>query len=174
MTELVSGSPVSVSPVSPPWILTGSAVALLSSRGVILLAHYETSPVGAYDEWALGVLTVRGPCIVEMLVTSALSMRGGRENWGFPKQLANLKWTQRGAHVEFCAENDIYRLRACGPRFPLSLRGFCTQTLNGQEVRVPLFLQGKARMAWRGKQIALLIEDFIFEVKEATPGVRTD
>jgi len=153
--------------ITPPWLLTGSAAAFLSPRGVVLLAHYETSPVGPYDEWALGVLTLRGPRIVEMLVTSALSMRGGRENWGFPKQLANLKWARRGVNIEFRAENEIYRLRACGPRFPIRLRGFCAQTLNGHDVRVPLSLWGRARFAWRGKQIALLIEDFVFEVKEA-------
>ena len=172
MNSTVPDSPVSPSPVSvstPPWRLTGSAVALLSPRGVVMLVHYDTSPVGSYDEWARAVLALRGPRIVEMLVTSEASMRGGRENWGFPKQLAKLQWMQRGPRIEFRTQNAIYRLRAGGPSVPLRLRSFCVQTLHGQDVRVPFFIEGKARLALRGRQIALLMEDFVFDVERPQP-----
>ncbi len=134
-----------------------------------MLVHYETSPVGPYDEWARGVLTGQGPRIVEMLVTSQDSMRGGRENWGFPKQLAALHWKQRGNYIEFQGESETYRLRAWGPHFPLSAKGFCVQTLNGQDVRVPLKIKGQARLAWRGRQAALLVENFVFHVDWPEP-----
>ncbi|HEY0073370.1 MAG TPA: hypothetical protein VGB77_04650, partial [Abditibacteriaceae bacterium] len=71
--------------MKPPWTLTGSMALLWSQRGALMLVHYESSPVGPYDEWARGVLTRQGPRIVEMLVTSEDSSRSGRENWGFPK-----------------------------------------------------------------------------------------
>ena len=150
-----------------PWHLAGSAALLLSARGAVALVHYEASPVGPYDEWARCVLTARGPRVVEMLVTSPDSMRAGRENWGFPKRLAQLKWKKHAGRVSFEAPAAIYRLRACGPRFPLRVKFFCVQTLGGQDVRVPFELGGKARLAWRGRQMALLIEEFVFKEKEA-------
>jgi hypothetical protein len=155
--------------MKPPWTLTGSMALLWSQRGTIMLVHYESSPVGPYDEWARGVLTGQGPRIVEMLVTSEHSRRGGRENWGFPKQLAHLHWQQRGKRIEFQSESRMYRFRACGPRFPLSAGGFCVQTLNGQDVRVPLKIKGQARLAWRGRQVALLVENFVFHVDWPEP-----
>lgn len=134
-----------------------------------MLVHYETSPVGPYDEWARGVLTLQGPRIVEMLVTSEDSMRGGRENWGFPKRLAGLDWRQNEERVEFQKAYETYRLRAWGPRFPLRAKGFCVQTLNGEDVRVPMFMEGKAQLAWRGRQMAFLIENFVFDVDWPEP-----
>ena len=148
-----------------PWRLTGNAALLLSQSGGVALVHYESSPVGPYDEWARGVLTWRGPRVVEMAVTSEDSKRAGRDNWGFPKQLENLCWQQREDHIEFRRETEIYRLRACGPRFPFRVKFFCVQTLNRQEVRVPFRMEGKARLAWRGRQIALIVEDFVFDVE---------
>ncbi len=148
-----------------PWRLTGNAALLLSNSGGAALVRYQTSPVGAYEEFARCVLTKRGPRVVEMLVTSEKARRGGIENWGFPKQLADLRWQQRAKRIEFRKGDAVYRLRAFGPRIPLCVRFFCVQTLNNQEVRVPFSLRGKARLAWRGRQIALLVEDFVFDVE---------
>ncbi len=162
MTSSFIPPPSSLAP--SPWLLTGSAALLLSARGAIMLVHYESSPVGPYDEWACCVMTMRGPRVVEMLVTSADSVRAGRENWGFPKQLAPLKWQRRGARVSFESPSAIYRLGACGPRFPVRVKFFCVQTLDGEDVRVPFELEGAARLAWRGRQIAVVIEDFAMKV----------
>lgn len=164
LRDAASGS----SSFPPPWRLTGSAAVLLSKRGAVALVHYDSSPVGPYDEWARSVVTQDGPRVVEMAVTSEASCRAGRENWGFPKVLANLTWQQRGARIEFRKdEATVYRLRACGPRFPVRLSFFCVQTLNGRDVRVPFHIAGKARLAWRGRQIALLLEEFVFDVEKA-------
>lgn len=152
-----------------PWHLTGSAALLLSKSGGVALVHYETSPVGSYEEFARGILTRRGPRVVEMLVTSEASRRGGRENWGFPKELAALSWQKRGARVEFRKSGEVFRFRVCGPRFPVRLRFFCVQTLQNQDVRVPFFIEGGARLAWRGRQIAVLLDDFIFDVEAPEP-----
>ena len=129
-----------------------------------MLVNYQSSPVGPYDEWARCIMTWRGPRVMEMLVTSADSMRAGRENWGFPKQVAHLKWQRRGGQVEFHSAHEIYRLRVCGPRLPLRVKFFCVQTLDGEDVRVPFELEGAAQLAWRGRQIAVVIEDFAMKV----------
>ena len=142
---------------------------LFSKRGAVMLVHYDSSPVGPYDEWAHGVLTRQGPRIVEMMVTSENSMRAGRENWGFPKRLANVHWRQYEKRIEFQTESEIYHLRVWGPHFPLNAKGFCVQTLNGQDVRVPMQIQGQARLAWRGRQVALLVEKFVFHVDWPEP-----
>ena len=151
------------------WLLTGSAALLLSPRGLVALVHYETSPVGPYDEWARIVFTRSGPRVVDMAVTSEESMHAGRANWGFPKRLAKLSWKRSGARLEFWTESENYRLRLRGPRLPMRAKFFCVQTLEGREVRVPLKSSGQARIAWRGRQIALLIEDFVFEVNPPVP-----
>ena len=153
----------------PPWTLTGSMALLLSKRGVEMLVHYESSPVGPYDEWALGVLSFQGPRIIDMLVTSEDSMRGGRENWGFPKRLAALAWNQDEKRIEFQKAREKYRLHAWGPRLPLHFKGVCVQTLNGQNVRVPMAIRGQARLAWRGRQMTLLVENFFFDVDWPQP-----
>lgn len=154
---------------APPWNLTGSAALLLSKSGGVALVHYETSPVGPYDEFSCGILTRRGPRVVEMLVTSDASRRGGRENWGFPKELGALSWQKRGAHIKFRNGGEIFRFRAWGPRFPVRLRFFCVQTLRNQDVRVPFLIIGKVRLAWHGRQITLLLEDFNFDVEAPKP-----
>ena len=97
----------------PPWNLRGSALIFLQRAStrtaahaafsqvwpswlprVLALVHYDDSPVGAYDERAVVALTWRGAAVVEMQVNRELSRRGGRENWGYPKTLAQLSWRE--------------------------------------------------------------------------------
>jgi len=78
-----------------PWELAGSALVFLdfSQRrlGVHALVHYDSSPVGAYDERALAVLTRRGPSVVQMQVNSQAEL-GLPENAGRFK-LAKARFT---------------------------------------------------------------------------------
>ena len=168
--ESKSHSPIPL----PPWQLTGSAIATLEkvrlNSGVLFpfalraLVHYDSSPVGAYDEFAIIALTNRGLSVVEMFVNSEDAMIGGRRGWGFPKQLAHLSWRQRGARIEFQLEEKIVRFLATRIWFRLSLRGFVIQQLNGENVRVPVKIRGHARIAFHGKQIALMMEGFEMQV----------
>lgn len=148
----------------PPWHLTGAALALLSRRGALLLVHYETSPVGPYDELAVATVKPFGPTVLRMLVSREASRDGGRHIWGFPKETTPLKWTQREHRVTFQGNRCIWRARAVGPRLPLKLRAWTVQNLRGERVRVPFEVRGRARLAWCGRVPCVLLEEMILRV----------
>lgn len=137
---------------SAPWKLKGQAAAWLEGFGLRLWVRYSDSPVGAYDEWALVKLTIRGPSVVEMWVDSENSRRGGRGNWGFPKELAQFKTDFRGP-------------RGFGISFPIRARFWTAQSLDGKTVKVPGEIVGRARLAFRGRQVAICLEEFSLKVE---------
>jgi hypothetical protein len=165
-------------PLKPPWFLRGSAIVMLcrlspSHRrqsllpfGIRALVHYEYSPVGAYDEMAIAVLSRRGPTVVQMPVTSELSMMSGRANWGFPKTLLRMSWKRRGNKIEFRTTHQTFRARTFGVSIPLKLRLVSTQMLNQKRVRVPIAIGARARLAFCGRQLAVCVENFEMMVKE--------
>jgi len=165
----------------PPWRLRGCAIVTLEkvsaltswgtrNSGVLFpiglraFVHYDSSPVGIYNEVAHVALTKRGPSIIEMYVDSVAAQIGGRRGWGFPKELATLSWRKRGARAEFQHENQVFHFRVSRIGFPVSLRAFVVQNLNGECVRVPFKIRGRARLAFSGRQCALWVEDFGFDV----------
>ncbi len=113
----------------PPWALAGRAVLLLlrmpvpwvrhqgglpehlqphynGGPGLAMLVAYDDSPVGPYRE----LLFSPGTCfrdrryvITRILVDSPESTRGGRANWGIPKETVPIDWpapSERGVeHV---------------------------------------------------------------------------
>ncbi|MDQ3815544.1 MAG: acetoacetate decarboxylase family protein [Armatimonadota bacterium] len=164
-----TGHPVTPSPCHPvpppPWHLTGTAVLLPCGwRSALSLIRYDDSPVGPYNELALGVLTRHGPSVIGMWVTSEASLIGGRANWGYPKQLANLRWEREGERVVFQANGRVWQVRPWGPVISLGLKLWTVQILNDQRVRVPLHVQGRARLAFQGRRWALFIEPFELDV----------
>lgn len=154
------------------WTLSGSGVLLLrDASSVLALVHYDSSPVGAYDEFAVTELSRRGPSVMEMLVTSEASRQAGRELWGFPKELANLSWRQNAQRIVFQKKGECFRFRATGFSFPLKAKAWTNQILNGQNVRVSCAIEGRARLAFRGKQIALILENFEMRVFPPIPNL---
>lgn len=144
-----------------PWHLTGQAVAFLASPLTVrLLVNYQNSPVGPYLEHALVRPTWRGPHVFQMGVTCEASLRGGREIWGFPKTLENLSWNRSGTRIIFRRETQTFRVRACGPRFPLASSFWAIQNHNGQTVCVPGRIRATAQLAFQGRQIALFLPTF--------------
>lgn len=155
-----------------PWTLRGSALVMLTrlaprhrtqsllSFGVRALVHYEYSPVGAYDEMAIAVLSKYGPTIVQMPVTSPDSVIGGRANWGFPKTLLRISWKKRGKRIEFHSPHQTFRARVFGISIPIKVRLASTQMFNQKRVRVPVAIGGRARLAFCGRQISVFIENF--------------
>ncbi len=144
-----------------PWILHGEAAIMLASPFCTrLLVNYRDSPVGAYREHALARLTWRGPHVFQMSVDLVASMIGGRKIWGFPKTLETLSWKKRENRLEFRRKSQVFRLKSVGPSFPLALGFWTVQSLNGREVRVPGQIRARARLAFRGRQIGLMVEDF--------------
>ena len=151
--------------MQPLWTLNGSGVLLLRDvKSAIACVHYTDSPVGAYDEFAVIEISWRGPSVTEMLVTNEASRKAGRELWGFPKELENLNWQQNATRIVFQKERETFRWRAFKFSFPVRAKIWTSQILNGQNVRVPGAIEGRARIAFRGKQIALLLENFQMQV----------
>jgi len=141
--------------------LTGYAVLFLRGwRGLLAIIHYDSSPVGPYDELAVSILSARGPTVVEMYVNSPASMIGGRAGWGFPKQLARLHCERWGRRLSFRCGNRTKRVRSCGPVFPLRANLWTVQLLEGQRVRVPVSIEGRARLGFQGRRVALILEQF--------------
>jgi len=149
----------------PPWELEGAAIVFLHDwRSVLALVRYDASPVGPYEELAVATLTVHGPTVTEMVVNSALSMMGGRRGWGFPKVLGALRWRQSGQRIIFDAGNHRYRVKMTMAALPIKLNGWCWQILDGRRVRVPVQLRGRARVAWQGRRIAVVVELLVLRV----------
>lgn len=150
------------------WTLYGSGVLLLrDARRALALVHYDASPVGAYDEFAVIELSFRGPRVTEISVTSAASRDAGRALWGFPKTLENLSWKRSGRHIVFQSDYETFRFRIAKLSFPIRAKAWTNQTLNGRKVRVPCAISGRARIAFRGKQWALFLEEFGLQVFQA-------
>ncbi len=153
-----------------PWHLTGQAVAFLAAPLTLrLLVNYASSPVGPYLEHALSIPTLRGPRVIQMSVDSEASKIGGREFWGYPKTLENLSWRCDGKHLIFRRENQTFRLRICGPSFPIALPFWTIQTLNGADVCVPAHIKARLKLAFRGRQIALFVEEFAMTFEPPQP-----
>lgn len=153
-----------------PWHLTGQAVSFLAAPLTLrLLVNYRSSPVGPYLEHALGVPTWLGPRVTQMSVDSEASMISGREIWGYPKTLEQLSWLRDGDKLIFRRKNQIFRLRIWGPTFPIVAPFWTIQTLDGENVRVPAQLKARARLASRGRQIAIFLEDFAMTFEPPQP-----
>lgn len=149
---------VEVAVPEAPWVLQGEAVAFLSSHfSLRLLVRYSYSPVGPYLEHALATVTRRGPHVFQMSVNLDASKRGGRQIWGFPKTLESLTWRGTGNRLVFRRELQTFRVRAFGPSFPLALPFWSAQQKEGKWVRVPGKISGRARLGFRGRQLALVL-----------------
>jgi hypothetical protein len=94
-----------------------------------------------------------------MQVDSHASWRGGRRGWGFPKTFTTIVWQRRGNRMKVRANGETFRWRAVGPAIPISLRAFTVQRFRGEDVRVPVVVAGRARLAWRAKQIGVVLGD---------------
>jgi hypothetical protein len=152
--------------VPPPWELSGTALLFLE-RGLFAprlraraLVHYTHSPVGVYNEVAVAALTQRGLSVVDMPVNLEASRVGGRAGWGYPKSLAAIEWHQHSNRVLVRFEGRVWRARVFGPLFPVRLSASTAQTLNGEDVRAPFHIAGRARLAWNGRRLALFVEEF--------------
>jgi hypothetical protein len=151
--------------MKPLWDLRGSGVLLLrDARRALALVHYDDSPVGGYDEFAVIELSFCGPSVTEISVTSQASRDAGRALWGFPKTLEKLNWKCERRHLIFQSERETFRFRITRFSLPITATAWTNQTLNGRKVRVPVAISGRARIAFRGRQWALFLEEFELQV----------
>ena len=148
-----------------PWTLHGAALLFLDRDnggkiGARVWVHYTDSPVGAYDEMAFAVLTKRGVRVLEMPVTLERSMIGGRAIWGFPKTLENIEYSMLRNRVAVRHRGQTIRARISQFSFPIKLRAWTIQTLDGANVRVPISIRGRVHFAARGRKLGVFIRDF--------------
>ena len=153
-----------------PWSLAGEfVVALVRARpsgptmppgvhrvpgpNLVVGARYDDSPVGPYLELALSeparVGARLGMCVTTMVVTTSESRRGGRANWGFPKELGTLDWSCEGdTRVLRWHEREIVvRATPIGPPLPTLVPSLMLQRRADGPVAASARLSGRARTA---------------------------
>jgi hypothetical protein len=105
-------------PPEAPWTMGGECLLALVRRrsadrsplpeglhplpgpAVVLAEAYTRSPIGPYiavavaEPAAIGLRP--GLCFTTVAVNSSECRVAGRQNWGFPRELANLGWSARG------------------------------------------------------------------------------
>ena len=148
-----------------PWTLHGESLAFLARDetgkiGVRAFVCYADSPVGAYNEMAFAVLTTRGVRVTQMPVTLEHSMIGGRAIWGFPKTLESIEYSMLRNRVVVRHRGATIRSRISAFSFPIKLRAWTIQTLDGTTVRVPISIRGRVHFAWLGHKLGVLLRDF--------------
>jgi hypothetical protein len=78
-----------------PWRLHGELILILTRWGGVMLADYQGGTL-AYHE----LIVFRPGCVVaHIYVDSEQSLRGGREIWRLPKELADFTWSRTHVHV---------------------------------------------------------------------------
>ncbi|KAH9072778.1 hypothetical protein EDB83DRAFT_2672951 [Lactarius deliciosus] len=94
----------------------------------VVLVRYEDSPVGPYDELALGFHGFANPYqkstnwrITNIYVSSLQSAWNGRRNWNIPKHLARFKFVSLGPNTSI----EVSLLDAEKPFFTASLSDSC-------------------------------------------------
>ena len=81
----------------PPWQLNGEFIvvpALVRPRalGGVLLANYTSGTLAYRELIVFSHATARGMVISHIYVDDEQSLRGGREIWGLPKELATFEY----------------------------------------------------------------------------------
>jgi hypothetical protein len=104
-----------------------------------------------------------------MYVDSSQSRDAGRALWGFPKVLSDLQWKSGRSHITFRKEQEYFRVRAVGFSLPFRVRAWTVQVLEGALVRVPVEVSGRAKLGFRGRQLALILEAFEMQVYAPQP-----
>lgn len=118
-----------------------------------MAARYTDGPVGAYLELATAsparIGARAGFCVTTMAVNSDQSLRGGRANWGFPKELSSLRWAAEGDRWSLrCDDRGLtIEARPRGPAVPVVAPVYCLQRREDGPVVVLGWLRGRARPA---------------------------
>jgi len=116
---------------------------------MVAAVRYTRTPVGPYLELAVGepawLQRRPGLAITTMVVDSPASRLGGVANWGFPKEMGVLRWTDDGTFRSLTwADRDITVRAAANPRrgMPAWVPVQAIQPMQGGDVFVPGRLWG--------------------------------
>ena len=126
-------------------------IAPLPGPAVLVAERHAESPAGPFATFVLGRparLGARvGICFTTAAVSSTDSRMAGRHHWGFPGELATLRWDAGlDEHVLRWEERGIVvRARFRGPAIPLAVPFRAVQRREDGLVVVPGHLRGRAR-----------------------------
>jgi hypothetical protein len=110
---------------APPWHLQGELVivpALVRPRalGGVMLADYRSGTLRYHELIVFSRATPRGMVVSHIYVDSEQSLRGGREVWGLPKELAEFELGRGAFSVRQDGETLLRaRIRRRRGRLPL-------------------------------------------------------
>ncbi len=152
-----------------PWALRGEAIIGFARRRppvalpdgitpapgptMITASRFTSSPVGPYLQLSVAVparLGARpGWCVTELVVDRQDARTGARLNWGFPAELAVLRWREddAGRALEWEERGLVVRARGRGPKVPLAVPHRAIQHRGDGPVVVPDRLLGLFRVA---------------------------
>ncbi|MDQ6796800.1 MAG: acetoacetate decarboxylase family protein, partial [Actinomycetota bacterium] len=120
---------------------------------LILGARYDQSPVGPYLELAVcepARLGGRiGMCVTTMVVNTVEARRGGRANWGMPKELGTLDWSadDDDRTLTWAERGLTLRARPMGPPLPALVPFRSIQVGAGGPLSATARLRGRGRLA---------------------------
>lgn len=153
-----------------PWPLTGECVVGLARSGgarsdlpsglhpmpgprLVIASRFDESPVGPYLELCVAeparLASRVGMCVTTIVVTTPEARLGGRVNWGLPKELGSLDWTEEGdTRVLRWAERDVVvRATPVGPPLPTLVPFRTLQRRADGPISAAARLRGLARPA---------------------------
>ncbi|MFN2608789.1 MAG: acetoacetate decarboxylase family protein [Acidimicrobiales bacterium] len=120
---------------------------------LVVAARYDVSPVGPYLELAVSeparLGASIGMCVTTIVVTTADARRGGRANWGMPKELGSLDWFEEGdvRGLRWVERDVVLRGTPVGPPLPTLVPFRSLQHRVDGPVAAAASLRGLARMA---------------------------
>lgn len=120
---------------------------------LVLGARYDQSPVGPYLELAVcepARIGARiGMCVTTMVVNTVEARRGGRVNWGLPKELGTLDWSEDGdVRILKWADRDMtLRATPVGPPLPTLVPLRLLQRMADEPMAAAARLKGRGRLA---------------------------
>ena len=129
----------------------------IAGRTIVSTAFVDYQPTGqlSYRELLVAVLVRSGLTIPQIWVDSPASLAGGRELWGIPKNLAELRVEHGRAEARLNGQ-PFAQLRSrparAGLRLPFPLRATALQTLGESLARTPLTATGRVApvlTSWR-------------------------
>jgi len=166
-----------------------SGVHAVPGLRLIIGARYDQSPVGPYLELAVcepARLGGRiGMCVTTMVVNTVEARRGGRANWGMPKQLGTLDWLADGDDrtLTWAERGLTLRARPIGPPLPTLVPFRSIQVGSGGPLSATARLRGRGRLArvevdmgandplaWtNGGHVGIIVSSARFVMGEACP-----
>lgn len=148
-------------------------VRLLTGRSVLLVAviDYQQTTIGKYVEFSVGIACTHGAApsppvapvvlgdlfgtgqfVVDLPVSSEISVKGGKGIWGMPKHQANLDFVVDDSSVSSVYELDGQRVlsiemaRPGGPSLPVRMKAANYCAFRGMLMKSTVYFTGSAQV----------------------------